>query len=487
MKDEINIDEFEEFLKTQADKHRMYPDDQVWRNINQQLHGNSRWPALTFAAFLTGAVLIAGLIFLHPNKEFKVLPISKSSTNQQQTIAVAETKATNTQTGAVDITKVKPPKANVKAAIYPYQNSTSTADIEGNGLSNNTIQSTTTGLTVQTSTPTIASNVVVVPDVTVNVNSGIKAPFKAPKEVTTLQNSSITSSVGSLNENRDNDMSEAIVNAEEEKVNKLNSTIQSDDKLDAEKVAKVEKIKVPKSWSLQIYGGSSVSYRLLTEPTSYDYHFPYNPALSGNPTKNVNNMVKQRPAIGLEIGAAMAYPVAANLNVRVGLQFNYRQYNIDAFASTSATPSVLWTNGESGRDSTVVYSAIRNGDGGKPISLRNRYFQIGIPIGLDWTIARGRKVSLSVGATVQPTYQLNTDMYMITSDYKGYVQQPDMIRRLNFNGGLEAMMNFKTGGVKWQVGPQVRYQMLPTQMKSYSVHEHLIDYGLKVGIIKQLK
>src|ERR1700712_5743437 len=70
MNQEFDLDEFEELLRSQTDKHRMYPDDAVWRNINNRLHGKRRWPALTFSAILTVAVLTAGFIFLHPKKDF---------------------------------------------------------------------------------------------------------------------------------------------------------------------------------------------------------------------------------------------------------------------------------------------------------------------------------------------------------------------------------------------------------------------------------
>src|ERR1700712_4833205 len=68
MDQDFDLDDFENLLKNQTEKHRMYPSDAVWRNINSNLHGKRRWPALTFSAILIGAILTAGFIFLHPNK-----------------------------------------------------------------------------------------------------------------------------------------------------------------------------------------------------------------------------------------------------------------------------------------------------------------------------------------------------------------------------------------------------------------------------------
>ena len=58
----------------------------------------------------------------------------------------------------------------------------------------------------------------------------------------------------------------------------------------------------------------------------------------------------------------------------------------------------------------------------------------------------------------------------------------------NINTGIEAFMQFNgKKGISWQVGPQIRYQLLPGAVRSYPVREHLIDYGLKIGFVKTLQ
>ena len=52
MENDYNRDNFEEFLQAQLRNQKMFPNDEVWRKINNQLHGEKRWPALTFAALL---------------------------------------------------------------------------------------------------------------------------------------------------------------------------------------------------------------------------------------------------------------------------------------------------------------------------------------------------------------------------------------------------------------------------------------------------
>jgi hypothetical protein len=492
MIDENNIDDFEQFLRNQADKHRMYPSDQIWRNINQQLHGNSRWPALTFAAILTGALLTAGLIFLHPEKDlFKLPTVAVTETTSSNTIA---TGTKNVQTPAtVDITSLKP--VDEKTVIYPFSTPVLVAQADEYVYSNPAVVQIAAVETALLSGPVkneIANSAIV----NANLNFSDKSIQPVVEQIfVSSKNNIAETTLGSGVGISDDDV-ETIdatktaitssleyesINAGNNIGNEIPEAFWADEKAIGNK-------KKTNRFSVQIYGGSNISYRRLSEPESYDYHFPYNPAITTDPRKNVNNYVSQRAAIGFEFGTAVAYALTDRLKIKAGIQFNLRQYNIDAFKSV-VEPAVLLISNSStfAPDSVMVYSSIRNNVGSKAITLQNRYYQIGIPVGIDWTFVEGRKVNFSLGATVQPTYQLNTNMYMITSDYKNYVQQPDMVRRWNFNAGAEAMANFNAGGLKWQVGPQLRYQMTPTQSKSLSVHEHLIDYGVKVGIIKQLK
>ena len=53
-----NDREFEQFLRENADNHRLYPADSVWENIHARLHPKKRWPltAILLLAFTTGSI-----------------------------------------------------------------------------------------------------------------------------------------------------------------------------------------------------------------------------------------------------------------------------------------------------------------------------------------------------------------------------------------------------------------------------------------------
>jgi hypothetical protein len=59
---------------------------------------------------------------------------------------------------------------------------------------------------------------------------------------------------------------------------------------------------------------------------------------------------------------------------------------------------------------------------------------------------------------------------------------PWLIRHWNANTAFSTFVAYSTGKVKWQVGPQVRYQLFSSFVKKYPVKENLFDFGLKVGL-----
>ncbi|MEP7319155.1 MAG: hypothetical protein ABI921_10445, partial [Panacibacter sp.] len=60
MENRFYDNEFEKYLKEEADDYRMYPSDRVWRNIQQEIHGYRRWPALTIIAVFIISALVVG-------------------------------------------------------------------------------------------------------------------------------------------------------------------------------------------------------------------------------------------------------------------------------------------------------------------------------------------------------------------------------------------------------------------------------------------
>ncbi|MEO7524616.1 MAG: hypothetical protein ABIT58_11010, partial [Ferruginibacter sp.] len=118
--------------------------------------------------------------------------------------------------------------------------------------------------------------------------------------------------------------------------------------------------------------------------------------------------------------------------------------------------------------------------------INNSTFQVSLPLGADIKIA-GKQHNLQwfVGATVQPTYVLFGNAYLVSADFKNYIYDSKFLRKWNVNAGLEAFVSYKTKkGVTFNAGPQFRYQFLSTYKSKYAFDEKLYNMGIKFGIVK---
>jgi hypothetical protein len=219
-----------------------------------------------------------------------------------------------------------------------------------------------------------------------------------------------------------------------------------------------------------------------------------------NPKSNVQNIpvallhpgdaqqyVDHSPALGFSVGGSLLYKITRNLTLKGGLQFNFSRYKIEAYAS-SPQQATISLNSYYGyyMDSITSTTNIRNFGGKTPETLSNDYYQLSAPIGFEFRILGNERLQVNVGATIQPSYLLNTNSYMLTSDYTNYTKEPSLFRRWNVNGGLEAFLSYRMGDVRWQIGPEFRYQLLSTYNNQYPIHENLKGYGLKIGITKAI-
>jgi len=233
----------------------------------------------------------------------------------------------------------------------------------------------------------------------------------------------------------------------------------------------------------------TISYRKLTENKSYLrttslLNSPPNfAALYGS----VNSMVTHKPDLGFEVGVTEKYSLTKKLIVRAGLQFNVNRYDIKAFSAPyTFTPIALRSSSSSRVDSIWTltnYSNVSNNTGNAKTNwLQNFSFQVSAPVGVELALAGNEKTQFGIATTVQPTYVLGDRAYLITTNYKSYTQVPWLLRRWNVNTAFETFVSYQSGRTKWQVGPQVRYQLLSSFISNYPVKENLFDFGLKIGV-----
>ena len=237
--------------------------------------------------------------------------------------------------------------------------------------------------------------------------------------------------------------------------------------------------KTPKKISWQLFVTPTVSYRKLSLNNSFD-----NPAASNYPfayQSDVNSFVTHKPDVGLQVGLAGRYPVSRSVNIRGGFQFNINRYDIKAYAFNGEIATID-LNGGAGNNSISTWTNYRNYNGFSTDWLKNFYFSFSLPVGAELKLFGNEKTNIGVASTLQPTYMLSDEAYLISTDYKNYAEVPRLIRHLNLNTSFEAFVNYTRRGTKWQIGPQVRYQLLSSFQNKYPVKENLFDFGVKMGV-----
>ena len=207
--------------------------------------------------------------------------------------------------------------------------------------------------------------------------------------------------------------------------------------------------------------------------------------------EGVQNWVNLSPGFGFEFGSNVLYRVTRNLSIKGGLQFGFTRYQMPAYVSrsqqtTNTTNSTLNTYYGYYTDSLIATTNNGSYPGKTTQTLTNNFYQLAAPIGFELRILGNEQLQFNIAATIQPSFLLNTDSYMLSSDYSTYTKQPTTYRRWNISGEVEAFLSYQAGPLRWQIGPEFRYQMLSTYITNYPINENVKGYGLKIGITKAL-
>lgn len=429
--------EFERFLKENADQYRLYPSSKVWTGIHTALHTRRKWFGLGIVLLLITGSLVT-LLITNSSKE-TVITANKPSIENRQA-----------------------PASNVPAQVGDKRISTNT--IKNNalafvGVKSNEVEIANSRLSeteypVAETTSLFSEPTNTLEPLAINLTDELtdqdffntqtpEKTFSYPKH---------------LQDNPFNLTIESVLNSYHKRSRRL---------------------------SFQFNFTPTISYRKLSANKSFlrsaalQANIPYTYAA----LYDINSAVTHKPDMGLELGWTAKYALTKNFKVKAGLQVNVNRYDIKSFNYPSEVTTIaLKREGGSGVDSIRTISSHRNFNGYSSDWLQNFYFQISIPVGIEVNLIGDDKVQFGVAGTIQPTYILGDRAYLLSTDYKNYVQVPWLIRRWNANTALETYVSYSTGRMKWQVGPQVRYQLLSSFVDKYPVKENLFDFGLKVGI-----
>jgi hypothetical protein len=498
MENPFNDNELEQFLQNETRQHRMYPSDKVWRNIHKEIHPKKSWPALTiFSLFVISALTVLTILNNHPAQPFEKVAL------------VEQPKTQNT------------PASHKKQVGHKEQLFLDNlATTQSFALMRDKEQQEMEALEtlVAAENPSAA----IVPDILkkeilvyqASMEKHVEKPVEHIQKIIASNDGNMESEI----KNRlDQTFSVAVSNVDGKKVSVTDKTVIAkntklsigaptatiknslfkkpvDDSPEMEEytygpngVPKLIARHKESKLDFQFYITPSISYRKLVddkERNSYQRSASTtNVPTALNYTVNVNDVVRHKPAMGTEVGLGVMYKLNKRLKLKAGLQLNVRQYYIDGFSTNTGVATIAIVSNNK-LDTITQYSSFSNTNGYSETQLDNRLFQVSLPVGLQWDFFQGRHLGFSIGGSLQPTLTLNKNLYIISTDYKVYTDGTPFLRRWNINSSAELNITYKVGNVKWSLGPQIRYQHLPTYSDKYPIKEYRLDYGLKIGFTK---
>jgi hypothetical protein len=457
MERRLHNDEFEDLLREKSDQFRMYPSDKVWKQINKSMHPRRKWYWLGMALLLSGVGYQFADQLISPSP---ISGISPASSSELKEVEVAEVKQpaelipfrSTVQSKKEPVLPMIPPVNTRNAFAAPPQTKAGQPE------------------------EFLAR---VIPIEQQGVRDTYTDPISEPGEYFTgIDN--LLAAVDPLQELAPGKLS---IDADDE------STVLARVNWLQEYALYELAVPKPHRWSLQVYASPTMNYRKLVGDRtsalqSSIKNIPFALSIPGDVSKLVNH----KPALGFELGGSVLYAVGKNFSLKAGVQFNYSRYYIQAFRTTNEIATIALTDSYGFRsDSISSYSSIRNFGGSAADDLQNEYFQLSAPIGAEWKVVGKKRLQFHIAGTIQPTYLLNKNSYMITTDMKNYTVAPSLVRRWNVNTTAEAYVSYQAAGLRWQVGPQFRYQLLSSYSSKYPISEFLMEYGIKFGISKTIR
>jgi len=459
MDDNFYDNDFEKFLQQQVKHHRMYPSDAVWKGIYKQMHGNRKWPGLYFFAILMVAALTVCTVFIESK------PIIYSKQQTAQAVTPIYDQLNPVQTTEHTFRNINKNNSQV-VLLDEIIASTTPIDIDATEPAN--INDETTRYQEISIHPVLNNEDIIIDPVVEQEVSGTSA--KTATDLTTNKSNSL---IAIIDENEKEEQPVAKKNATDEYLNEHPE--------EADRILKQQVRMKPSKWQMQFYITPSVNYRQIVDENHANTNF-YGPVANSTRT-SANKVMRYKPGMGIEIGFGALYSLTNRIKLKTAFQYNIRQFNIEAYSGGTELSRIGVQQG----NPLYAVTRFRSSGVSKETELINKYHQLSLPVGLEYSLLRSKRFGIQIGGTVQPTYTFSQSAYLLTSDYKSYANGKDILRNWNINSSLEATFSLKAKNVEWKFGPQLRYQHLPTYSDQYNIKEYLVDYGFKIGFAKTIQ
>ncbi|MGH2553841.1 MAG: hypothetical protein ACRDEB_08990, partial [Chitinophagaceae bacterium] len=394
MEDNFNNRDFEQFVKQNADQYRMFPSEKVWKNIYHSMHIKRRWYGLGLIILLLSAGIVTWVMLSHSFNDNGSLTeqsqnsLQKSQSKQKNKTTPIFIAAEKQATDRIHFTS---PIDNIQKNII-------------NNFSDNNFQEELANMNINPDRVLSANNESLqVPATTLQheipgkyfvINNKSELSLKPDVSAGFLQSNN-TSQV--ISENNTVNIPEQEAKQEIKNADKYPLSIES--------VVNSYKYKLPgKKLSWEIFITPTISYRDLKENKAFINSAQANNNLNNNnAVAGINSLVTHKPDMGLQLGFKGGYPLAKNIKITAGMQFNVSKYDIRASFSPGEVATIALNIG-TGANSVSTISNYRNSGDSKADWLRNLYFSASIPVGIELKLSGNNKTEFGIAGTIQPTY-----------------------------------------------------------------------------------
>ncbi len=465
--------ELEHWLRDHAERHRLFPEESTWEGIQRKLN-RRRWFPLVFSLLLITGGAVSWVMITNPAD-----PSARYASGPMASLQQQHTKTTTATTQ--DSHEQSPPfkiaaqPSSERPADWAFIRWTSNEDPSivdqeadaTNHLSlNNQEEHTVPELYKESTAKTTVKPQPVTPTEKLVSETADPAHIDVPGETELNKTTPSTADPSAI---KQPDATPTGITPEQ--IQTIESVVNT-----------YKGKRTKKSWQVQFSISPTVSYRKLIEDT--EALQAARSAMSAAPVMAVpefESVVKHKPDLGMQIGVSVNRQLTDRVAFVGGLQFNVNKYDIKAYPGTREVATVGLSNGGNA-GSVSSYTYYRSSGGTWANWLANFYFTASAPVGFQVKLAGNKKWNWGVGSTLQPTYILSKQVYLLSADYKNYLEMPSLVRRWNLNGQVETFIGFEGKKMRYTLGPQARYQILSSFEKSYPVQEHLFDIGIKLGI-----
>jgi hypothetical protein len=534
MENRFDMGDFEQSLKDHADQFRMVPSKRVWNGIYNNLHPGSRWPSVTVAVILMIMLVTIGNLNNSPQfflsdhsvsgKTPSVTPTGSTENNSGQNkmastpvkpneqiayIAAKDLAGTHTSAATATSSQSNTKEENVshieksllQTMVKNTQGQVTNTNIEsrnesimlsGSGLpgndnapvknadeqqlnKSNAVENNVakTGITEYTSASNSYSGEIAhagdlynseyIPAVrNENFMQNILSPLPKPQPVSYVFTKNNTPALDLDN------------NVEAKKDNSLPQV----------KKAELPKKKKNSKIEWEYYLTPSIGSAIFRGETLHP---------NTDPTQSSSMLMPDiysrdraySTRLNFESGIQINFKFRKKWAFFTGADLSYSGYKALAYPVHPTAATLVFRDESSGVSYSKMYVAsYGNGIVRNQKPLNNYSLQASIPLGLEYMIWNNKDMQVNILSSIAPTAVLKSNAYLLSYDGKYYVQDPSLLRKWNVTGTFAPFISFTSHKVKWKLGPQIRYQFLSSYKNNYTVKEHLVDYGIKIGISK---